>query len=182
MSFNFNSKKKVLWNPTPFRIDMVFENVRGSLEPFSEIETTDDVFVRCMLYDHAEVGLVALDEAEMGDKDFVKYKAEKEIEGLKRILSYKEERVRLEQEHVQGKKTKTNVDAASIPNNISKFLKEVKAVESILNDLAVAYQEYVPEEVIPTRPEWKQKPDAKVIPTKVKPKDKKDGIKELLGD
>jgi len=158
MAFTFVKSKKVLWNPTPYPMTLEFNKQHHLLEPFGELETSDDVFIKIMLQDYGKKGLVCLSEEEKGRTSFEDYKTTKELEGLRAILRFKQQNLADETFYVQQLKTKTNIDKEAIITRVPIYEKDIaylsKAISSIYSNFKVEEPE---EYTIPERKEWREK-------------------------
>lgn len=156
MAFTFKKQRKVVWNPTPYPIELDYQGQRETLKPFEEIETDDEAFMRIMYQDYHKQGLVLLNPEE-SDKEYNDYKSEKEIEGIKRCLYWKQELLQAETSYVQQVKMRTNIDKEAIPSNISKFEKDITYLVKLLQELNKEFTvKGIDEYTIPERKNWKK--------------------------
>lgn len=158
MSFSFSFNKRIVWNPTPFKVVVEFEKNKVELLPYGEINTTNDELCGHIKMHYSEFGVVILDDREIGNLTFDEYKSNKEVEGLLKCLTFKQECLRLENLHIQSMKLKTNLDISSIPNRVDIFIKEISFVENLLKKISNEFRVPELEEIkLPERPDWKKK-------------------------
>jgi len=181
---NFISTKKVVWNPTPFDINISFGDSTMTLKKNKSFETTSDDVCNCLMSDYAHRGLVILSEKDkLKGETAEEYMTKKELEGLKAILAFIETCIERESYYVQGMALKHKTTPENIKNNKSMFEKQKEELSKIINEIQVQEVVVVEEEKI-ERQNWRTEFQPQESPEEIKPYRKpavnKDKIKESI--
>lgn len=182
MSFEMDVKygANIVYNPTGFEIKGGCDAVEYTIKPFSttvvrngeEVDGIYDIWhVAHLLQSCKAQGLVSLEygkKAKEKFKTFEAYRTHQEIQGLKARLQYQRTLVKYEDAAIRQMKEKGATVDVTHSSKLEAFQKRVDAVEGWLEAAGATIETILDEEIIPTRPEWreKKKEDKKPEPEK----------------
>ena len=145
---------KKLWNVTGFETEAKCEGKTYNLEPFSEVNIYNDDHYNHIIKHQAHLGIVGLDEEE-GALNYKGYKKNREREGLRKALAFKEQVLSDEVTAVKEMRAKGAPETDKKGTNEEKFREEVRLLKRWLKEAGENTKVFdIPDSVVKDRPSW----------------------------
>jgi len=78
----------------------------------------------------------------------------KELEGLFKLLKFKQDRLEFEKNYINEQRTKNDTSAENVVSNKWKIEKDIKAIQKMITDINGKIDTEEEEYIIPERREW----------------------------